>query len=74
MSHVSDRWDFYRKHGLDVAGDTARGPLTPELARALSRLMDLLTVNEVMEGKPIRITLEVPPELDQSLQDALKGP
>jgi len=74
MSHVSDRARFYRRHGLDTGSPgIVIGDLTPELIDALGRLKDLLTVGDVMEGKPIRVTLEVPPELDPSLQDALKG-
>ena len=73
MSRVSDRWDFYRSQGLDVANNTAWGELTPELVEALRRLHDLLLVNEVMEGRRIQVKFEIPPELDESFQAALLG-
>ncbi len=78
MSDFHKRYDFYREHGLDSAGRVAGkwalwGELTPELAQALARLADLLTVNDVMEGRPVQISLEVPPELDEAFQAALKG-
>ncbi len=69
---MSDRWLFYRERGLDVAGQIFRGTLTPELTQALVYLNALLAVNEVMEGLPIRITLEVPPHLETSLKEALQ--
>ncbi len=68
---MRDRWLFYRARGLDVAGQIFRGTLTPELAQALQDLNAVLAVNEVMEGLPVRITLEVPPHLEPSLREAL---
>lgn len=74
MSSVSDRCNFYRQHGLDTAQEQVWGPLTPELIEALSRLHDLILVSEVMEGPRIRVRFEVPTELDEDFQAALKVP
>lgn len=69
----SERYWFYRQHGLDLAGNIFRGYLTPELVLALARLHDTLVVNEVMECPPIRITLEVPSELEPDFRKAIGG-
>jgi len=71
VSHVADRWFFYRERGLDVAGNQFLGTLTPELAATIGRLQDILIVAEAMEVPTIRVTLEVPPELEDSLRTAL---
>lgn len=70
-----DRWMYYRSKGLDMGRNQYSGVLTPELAAALGRMHDALIVQEVMgENRiPIRIKLEVPPELEPILLDALKS-
>lgn len=69
--------EMYEKLGLRTVAkhtDGSRkleGDLTPELVAKLVNLTDLLTIHEVMDEKPLKLTLTVPEVLVEGVAEAL---
>lgn len=73
---MADPEEPLEAHGLRTivkcnGSRTYEGNLTPELAAKLAQLHDLLAVFDVMDEKPVKLTLKIPEAILQGVVNAL---